>query len=272
MRDRIAPIVATVASAILITMATLKGSPYNDAQRGRGGPTGPPPAAQTAAAIDLAGYWVSVVTEDWRYRMVIPAKGDHPSVPLNAEGIRVAASWDPDKDAAAGEQCKAYGAAGVMRMPGRLHIAWDNPNTLRIDTEAGSQSRLLHFGGSPAGEPTWQGYSVAEWEAAGGRGRGARGPYAEGGGRGPAPRGGDLKVVTTRMRPGYLQPNGVPYSENTVLTEYFNRSIEPNGDSWLILTSIVQDPQNLTGRFFRSTHFKKLPDVAAWKPTPCRTS
>ncbi|PYR00040.1 MAG: hypothetical protein DMF96_04740 [Acidobacteria bacterium] len=230
-------------------MATLKGSPYNDVQRGRGGQAGPPAAAQAAAAIDLTGYWVSVVTEDWRYRMVIPAKGDHPSVPLNAGGVRVAATWDPDKDTAAGEQCKAYGAAGVMRMPGRLHIAWNDPNTLRIDTEAGMQTRLLHFGGSVSGEPTWQGYSAA-----------------------PALGGGDLKVVTTRMRPGYLQPNGVPYSQDTVLTEYFNRSIEPNGDSWLILTSIVQDPQNLNGRFFRSTHFKKLPDGAAWKPTPCRTS
>ena len=254
-------------------MATLKGSPYNDVQRGRGGQAGPPAAAQAAAAIDLTGYWVSVVTEDWRYRMVIPAKGDHPSVPLNAGGVRVAATWDPDKDTAAGEQCKAYGAAGVMRMPGRLHIAWNDANTLRIDTEAGMQTRLLHFGGSLSGEPTWQGYSAAEWEPAGGRGgRGARGPYSQSGGRGPALGGGDLKVVTTRMRPGYLQPNGVPYSQDTVLTEYFNRSIEPNGDSWLILTSIVQDPQNLNGRFFRSTHFKKLPDGAAWKPTPCRTS
>ena len=267
------PIARAIACALFIAMATLKGSPYNDAQRGRGGQAGPPAAAQAAAAIDLTGYWVSVVTEDWRYRMVIPAKGDHPSVPLNAEGVRAAAAWDPDNDTAAGEQCKAYGAAGVMRMPGRLHIAWDDPNTLRIDTEAGTQTRLLHFGGSPAGEPTWQGYSAAEWEPAGGRGgRGARGPYAQAGGRGPAPRGGDLKVVTTRLRPGYLQSNGVPYSQNTVLTEYFNRSIEPNGDSWLILTSIVQDPQNLNGRFFRSTHFKKLPDGAAWKPTPCRTS
>jgi hypothetical protein len=254
-------------------MASLRGSPHNEAQRGRGGPAGPPPAAQAAAAIDLTGYWVSIVTEDWRYRMVIPAKGDHPSVPLSAEGARVAAAWDPDKDAAAGDQCKAYGAAGVMRMPGRLHIAWAASNTLRIDIEAGTQTRLLHFGGSPGGEPTWQGYSAADWEPAGGRGgRGARGPYAEAGRRGPAPRGGDLKVVTTRMRPGYLQPNGVPYSQDTVLTEYFNRSIEPNGDSWLILTSVVEDPQNLTGRFFRSTHFKKLPDGAAWKPAPCRTS
>lgn len=236
------------------------------AQRGPGGQAGPPPTAQAAAPLDLTGYWVSIVTEDWRYRMVIPAKGDHPSVPLNAEGVRVANAWDPDKDAAAGEQCKAYGAAGVMRLPGRLHITWENANTLRVETDAGTQTRRFHFGGSrPQNiEPTWQGYSTAEWEYAGSRGRGRAG--------GDPSQGGDLKVVTTQMRPGYLQPNGVPYGASAVLTEYFNRVPGPNGDFWIILTSIVQDAQYLTGRFFRSTHFKKLPDATGWHPTPCRTS
>ena len=69
---------------------------------------------------------------------------------------------------------------------------------------------------------------------------------------------------------GYLQKNGVPYSGNAVLTEYFSRTLEPNGDSWLILTSIVDDPQYLTGPFIRSTHYKKLPDTnTAWEPEPC---
>ena len=88
--------------------------------------------------------------------------------------------------------------------------------------------------------------------------------------RAPTARAGNLKVVTTRMRPGYLQKNGVPYSGNAVLTEYFSRTIEPNGDSWLILTSIVDDPQYLTGPFIRSTHYKRLPDTnTAWEPEPC---
>ena len=121
---------------------------------------------------------MSVVTEDWRYRMVTAPKGDHPGLPLSAEGNRVANAWDPAKDEAAGEQCKAYGAAGVMRAPGRLHITWESDDTLKIETEAGTQTRLFAFGAAPAaaGAATWQGTSVASWEMAGarGRGRGAR--------------------------------------------------------------------------------------------------
>jgi hypothetical protein len=223
---------------------------------------GQPPRA--AAPVDLTGYWITVVTEDWRYRMVTPARGDHPSVPLNGAGNMVANTWDPAKDEAAGEQCRAYGAAGVMRLPGRIHITWQDDATLKIETEEGTQTRLLKFAAPPPdGGTSWQGESAAQWELAGG-GRGGRGAAV------PRPMGGNLKVVTTRMRPGYLQKNGVPYSANAVLTEYFNRTIEPNGDSWLILTSIVEDPQYLTGPFVRSTHYKRLPDNnTAWEAEPC---
>jgi len=218
--------------------------------------------ARAAAPVDLTGYWVTVVTEDWRYRMVTPARGDHPSVPLNAAGNALANNWDPTKDEAGGEQCRAYGAAGVMRLPGRIHVTWQDETTLKIETEEGTQTRLLKFGPrSTDATVSFQGDSAAEWEFAGGRG---------GRGGGPRPPGGNLKVVTTKMKPGYLQKNGVPYSANAVLTEYFSRTIEPNGDSWLILTSIVEDPQYLTGPFIRSTHYKRLPDNnTAWEAEPC---
>jgi hypothetical protein len=231
--------------------------------RGRGAAPAAPPTPKAQAPVDLTGYWVSVVTEDWRYRMVTAPKGDHPGLPLNAEGNRVANAWDPAKDEAAGEQCKAYGAGGVMRAPGRLHITWDGDDVMKLETEAGTQTRIFRFGGAAAasGEATWQGTSAAQWElAGGGRGRG----------RG-APSGGDLKVVTTHMKPGYLQKNGVPYGANAVLTEYFARTTEPNGDTWLIVTHVVDDPQYLTTPLIRSTHYKKLPDTAAsqWTPEPC---
>jgi hypothetical protein len=226
----------------------------------RGGQAGPPAAAQAAAPIDLTGYWVSVVTEDWRYRMVTPKKGDYPSIPLNAEGRKIAEAWDPAKDEAAGEQCRAYGAAGIMRMPGTLRIAWENANTMRVEMDSGTQTRLFRFGSAqpPAGEGAWQGSSIAQWETPGGRGRGA-----------PPPRAGNLKVTTTRMRPGYLQKNGVPYSGAAVVTEYFHRTDEPNGDSWLIVTTMVDDPQYLNQTFTRSSHFKRMSDGSGWNPTPC---
>jgi hypothetical protein len=222
-------------------------------------PDGRPPATPKAAAPeDLTGYWVALVTEDWRFRMITAAKGDYLGVPLNAEGIRVTDTWDPAKDEAEGNQCKSYGAPAIMRVPGRLHITWENDTTLRIDTDAGTQTRLLHFGGQPpaAGQPQWQGYSSADWQLIGD-------------GRNP-PRGGYLKVETTQMRSGYLRKNGVPYSGNVALTEYFTRVIELNGDSYLIVTSIVNDPKYLSSPFTTSTQFKKLPDASGWRPTPCK--
>ena len=225
--------------------------------QGRGPQTREGQTAKAAAPIDLTGYWVSVVTEDWRFRMMTPAKGDFPSVPLNAEGRKVAEAWDPAKDEAAGEACKAYGAGNILRMPGRLHITWQDDYTLKVETDTGTQTRLFHFGrlAGDFGGPDWQGISAAQWEFAGERGR--------------VP-GGDLKVVTTHVRPGYLQKNGVPYSANAVITEHFDvLHPEANGDQWLIVTTLVEDPQYLNQPFQRSTHFKRQADGSGWDPSPC---
>ena len=222
------------------------------AQAGRGAPSTP----KTAAPTDFTGYWVSVVTEDWLYRMVTPAKGDYTSVPLNAEGRKLADGWDPAKDEASGNQCKAYGAPAVMRVPGRIHITWQDDNTLKVETDAGTQTRLFHFGAPAQGQGgDWQGVSVAQWEIVAGA-------------RAPQP-GGGLKVTTTKFKPGYLRKNGVPYSANAVLTEYYDRVNEPNGDSWLIVKTIVENPAYLNVPFITSTHFRKQPDNAGWNPTPC---
>jgi hypothetical protein len=247
------------------------------AQRGQGPPP-TPPTAQAGAPIDLTGYWVSVVTEDWRYRMVTPRKGDFASVPLNAEGRKAVEAWDPAKDVASGNECKAYGAANIMRVPGRVHITWQDDATMKIETDAGRQTRLLHFGASqpPAGDAGWQGYSKATWEIAGGTprggGRGAAGPGGAGSGGPPMARGGSLKVVTTHLKAGYLRKNGVPYSEGATLTEYYDRHTVPNGDQWFTVTTIVDDPQYLDQPFITSTDFKKEPDGAKWRPTPCTAS
>jgi hypothetical protein len=259
------------------------------AQRGRGAAPAAPTSPRAAAPIDLTGYWVSIVTEDWRYRMVTPPKGDFASVPLNDEGRKVVQAWDPAADEASGNACKSYGAANIMRVPGRLHITWRDDSTLEIDTDAGTQKRLFHFGESqpPSGDADWQGYSVAQWEFAGAPQRGGGGgavgaiiaPGATAAGRRgsapaapPRPQGGSLKVVTTRLKAGYLRKNGVPYSENTIVTEYFDRHNEPNGDQWFTVTTIVEDPKYLQQPFITSTHFKKEADGAKWRPTACSAS
>ena len=250
-----------------------------------------PPSARDAAPIDLTGYWVSVVTEDWRWRMLTPPKGDVASVPVNAEGRRAANAWDLARDEASGNACKAFGVGGVMRQPGRLHITWQDDSTLKIETDAGTQTRLLHFdrAAAPPAEKTWQGFSRATWEMPP-QGRAARpsgtnapfSPTVPGGGGtglrgGPPPsaalgEGGSLRVETTAFREGYLRKNGVPYSERASITEYFNRlPPHPNGDVWLLVVTTVDDPTYLSQPFYTSTHFKKEADGSKWNPTPCRT-
>jgi hypothetical protein len=235
---------------------------------GQLGPLPPPKPPRVAAPIDLTGYWVSVVTEDWRFRMIVPDKGDFASVPLNPEGRKVANDWDPAKDQGTGNQCRSYGAAAIMRVPGRLHISWQNDTTLRVDTDSGSQTRVLHFGLSPPPDtvPSWQGFSVAEWQGM----RGLVNPYMGQHSHVESPEG-YLHVVTTRMLPGYLRKNGVPYGANTVLEEYFDSFQEMNGDTWLVVTTIVKDPQYLFQPFITSSHFKKLAGASGWDPTQCKS-
>jgi len=224
------------------------------AQPPQGGRGGPPPTPKAGAPIDLTGYWVSVVTEDWRFRMFTPAKGDYPGVPVNGAGRGIADAWDPAKDEAAGEQCKSYGAAAIMRVPSRFHITWDNDTTLKIEADAGTQTRVLHFNTTPsAGEiPSWQGYSVAEWQTSR-----------------STPRSGSLKVTTTNLRPGFLRKNGVPYSNKTTVTEYYDLVHEPDGVDWIIVKTIVDDPTYLTQPFITSTNLKKQRDASGWKPSAC---
>lgn len=256
-----------------------------------------PPAAgpaiyQRFAPIDLTGNWVAVVTEDWEVRMITPAKGDFVSLPLNAAGQKVANAWDPAKDQAAGEACKSYSAPALLRIPGRLKISWqEGGKTLRIDTDAGQQTRLLRFAGAePTGEAGWEGYSGAAWDYAGGfdpavaiaaAARAAAAPAAADPSVSPAaarrgrgapaltPQGGALRVVTTHLKPGYLRKNGIPYSKDAVLTETFNIHADPYGTDWMIVTSVVHDPTYLAVDYIVSTNFKREPDDSKWRPKPC---
>ena len=240
---------ALVSAASLATPARLHA-------QNRGGP---PPTPKASAPIDLTGYWVAVVNEDWRYRMVTPAKGDYRGVPITLEALKIVNAWDPKADEAAGNQCKSYGAAAVMRVPGRIHVTWQDDNTLRLDTDAGVQTRLFQFAQVPAAaaKPTWQGQSAARWER-------------PGGGRGnPGARVGSLTVVTTNMRAGYLRKNGVPYSENAKVTEYFDVAPQPNNGQLLVVTTVVDDPRYLLQPFIVSSNFKKEADGSKWDPTPC---
>jgi hypothetical protein len=215
----------------------------------------PARSARDRAPIDITGYWVSYVTENWRYRMVTPPKGEYRRIPSSRAALPLINAWDPAADERAGSQCKSYGAGNIMSVPGRLHITWQDADTLKIDTDAGMQTRLLRFsprGSTAAGPRTWQGESDAAWE--------------------PAPGGGSLRVVTTNLREGYLRKNGVPYSERATVTENFDIAPLAGDGKLLLVNTVVEDPVYLNGPYVVSPHFKKEPDGSKWDPTPCSST
>lgn len=269
-----------------------------------------PPAADAAlravtpratAPRDITGYWVSVVSEDWLWRMVTPRAGDFASVPLNDEGRRVANLWSPAGAPSGDEACKAFGAAALMRVPGRVRISWEDDRTLRLEADAGTQTRRFVFGPSttrgwrvnargeaewvepvrevsrPAGGPTWQGASTAFWDIAPDPEAVRKIPFFAGGlGTGPDGAGtvkpgryGSLHVVTASLKAGYLRRNGVPYSERARLTEDYDFRTEDDGTEWFTVTTVVDDPTFLSAPFITSTDFKKEPDGSKWRPTSC---
>ena len=198
---------------------------------------------QEAAPINLTGTWTTVITEDWRWRMVTPPAGDYVSLPLNEEGARVGNLWDPQRDEGS---CRAYGAGNIMRMPIRVKISWENNDTLILETDHGIQNRRFHF--DPADNmnttPSIQGNSIATWEGA------------------------TLKVVTRNLTPGYIRRNGAPYSENAIVTEYFDRHDDYN-DQWFTVSVIVDDPRYLTEPYYTSSSFKLQPNDIDWNPVSC---
>lgn len=240
------------AAALVIALLAMQGEGRG---QGRGNP--PPPSARSAAPFDPTGYWSSLVTQNWRLRMVLPAKGDYIGIPVSAAGKKAADAWDQAKDEAAGNQCKAYGAPGLMNLPTHLHITWQDDNTLRVDTDHGTQTRLLRFTTPPQPRKrSWQGNSVAVWAS-------------RRGGQGGAPSARYLRIVTTDLLSGYLRKNGVPYGENASLLEYVDLFKEPNGAAMIVWTAVVDDPVNLETPYIISSQFKKQPDGSAWDPTPC---
>ena len=237
---------------------------------GRAG--GPPPTGKAGARVDFTGYWVSVVSEDWRWRMITPAKGDYANIPLNAAGRKIADALGSREGSGrrrgVPRVCRARDHARARpsadHLAGRQHVE-DRHRCRDADATA-----ALHAPNSPPpadGEPTWQGTSIARWEAPP---RGLAGntiPLGLGARAGTDSR--TLEVITTRIRPGYLRKNGVPFSAGTTMTEYFDLFKDPDGLDWFVVTSIVRDPQFLNGPWVTTSHFKKEPDGAKWKPSPC---
>jgi hypothetical protein len=256
----------------LLAAALLFGTAALRAQQPAGPPAQPvataPLSAAARAPFDLSGYWVSLITRNWRHRMLVPARGDYIDIPINLKSKQFADAWNPRADEAAGRQCEAYGAGIIMFLPERLHIYWQGPNVLRVDTDAGMQTRLLRFAplpargrplaGAPSAPGSWQGQSAAQWILP------ARGPGNPG-----APRYGSIEVVTDDMLPGLLRKNGVPYGAGAKLTEYWELRRDDTSEQWITISSKLQDPEYLLQPYVYDSVFQKEVDGSKWDPSPC---
>jgi hypothetical protein len=215
----------------------------------------------------LTGYWVALVTSDWRYRMVVPPPGYYAGIPITLAAKQFAESWSRSADEAAGKQCEAYGGAVIMRVPTRLHIGWQDPDTLSVQTDAGQQTRMLYFkptAAQAAASPSLQGYSLARWAIApAGFGFGFGAPAAK------APRYGSLQITTTRLTGGLLRTNGVPYGDRASVAEQWNAYSEDTGEQWLTVSEEISDPVYLREQYIVTANFQKQPDSAGWDPSPC---
>lgn len=235
-----------IGFSLALGCATL-GAPQ---EPGPGGRLIDPTNGRASAPVDLTGYWTSVINDDYDRRMIVPPKYDYRELQLTAAGYEIADNWDPERDARDGQACRAYGVAHIMRMPVRLHIYWEDDRTLVIETDHGEQRRQVRFDGPRwqlGDERTLQGDSVARWDRR------------------------TLSVITRNMRMGYLRRNGVPYSEDTVVTEYFDRYEAPHGEMFTV-TTVVEDPVFSTGRWITTSDFLKLEDGADWNPSPCESA
>ena len=231
-----------------------------------GGGGGAVCGARGNAPIDLTGYWVSVIAEDWEFRMVTPDKGIFDTLTLNNEGRRVGNTWDPAKDEAAGEQCRGYGAGNIMRFP---HAFTSPGRTTRHFDSIPTPERKLDSSTSvlpaPANtEPSWQGYSVAEWERRAGARGGARGsglqhrPERESQSR-------DHALASRATSERTALPTAIAPSSPSIMTSIHCPTAISGSRSPRKSTT----PCTFRGLYVTTSDFKKLPDATGWNPTPC---
>jgi hypothetical protein len=269
------------SAGLALTLLVLASARYADAQPpGRGGfgagrAGGPPPSAEESAPVDLTGTWVSLVTEDWIERMSpdSPASGSGGGAFGFGRGRGGAGAAAPA--ITSDDPCAAYGAGGIMRVPGRLKLSWQDENTLLLEYDAGSQRRIIHFDNDEApvaAGPSLQGSSTASWEGGGG-GRRSRGGPQRGFGAPADARAAaapmpwqSLEIVTTNLSPGYLLSSRSWYGGGARLTELL-RYHNDFGREYFTVTAVIEEIGQTTST--TSSTFKKEPDDSKFEPTGC---
>lgn len=208
-------------------------------------------ASPAFAQIDLAGEWAARSGhEDQPHRVVGPELGDYTGIPLNDAARLKARTWDASVLSQRERQAQPHPATYSMRGPGpnfRMNKVVD-PRTFALVAYSitglfGNADRTIWLDGrghpSALAEHTWNGFSTGTWEA------------------------GALKVLTTHIKAGTIQRNGIPTSVKATMTEYFFR----HGDH-LVLATIVDDPVYLEEPFVRTSNFVWAPTQVQARPSP----
>ena len=186
----------------------------------------------------MTGQWVAVVNEDWRWRMVTPPVGDTASLPLNERGRAAAAAWDLERDKAEGNLCKAFAGPGLSGNPRASGSTGRMADSLRLEFDAGRQVRLFEFAPGPSAERSLR--DTPKRSGFVGRSRAACSASAHRQRR-------IARRAHDAARGGYLRPNGVPFSERATVKEFFSTFTLPgDAGAWLIVTTVVTDPEYLT--------------------------
>jgi len=267
MRLRVSSLALLVFGTLSVWPLPVSAQPAGAGPPGIVGPANAPANGKAQAPFDPSGYWVALVTQDWRYRMVVPGPGQYSGIPINIAAKQFADSWKSADYIAAGNECAAYGAPALMMLPTRLHISWQDDNTLRVETDAGQQTRLLHFSSPAPGAPSLQGDSRAQWLTP------APTIAFGGGGPGPGaaslPKYGVLRASTTNLTAGLLRKNGVPYSDKTTLLEDWMLNSMPDGADYLTISILIRDPVYLRGDYHLAPVFVRESNASKWQPAPC---
>lgn len=192
-------------------------------------------AAPAMAQVDIAGEWATRTNEDQPHRAPGADLGDYTGLPINAKARQKASSWDASILSEPESMAKPHAPQYFMRGPGpnlRIEKVVD-PTTQElivytIEGVYGRDDRTIWMDGRPHpsehAEHTWDGFSTGKVE------------------------GNHLTVITTHMKYGVIQRNGVPASPDAVMTEHFIRH-----GGWLTDVIIVDDPTYLEEPLIRTS-------------------
>lgn len=186
---------------------------------------------------DFAGVWNGLANEDKEPRDPLP--GEYAGVPLSEAGKFRANTWSAAIWTLPVWQCRPHPIGYWARSPHNILIQPEiNPSTREVVAfhvqMQESITATVYMDGRPHPPAnalhTWNGFSTGEWV------------------------GDTLKFTTTHLKASYLRRNGVEYSDEATMTQYWMR----RGDvlSWV---QVFNDPIYLTEPFIRISEFRLNP-------------